>query len=101
MWRLSELPYISHLEASCAGLCGLILNIQNTHPNTQIWNEVGLRDEEGCVISHAERLHSQELFLASGRQSVIDYDMTFLLLSPMEMAGAVMGVLIQTILPDW
>jgi hypothetical protein len=70
-------------------------------PLFQIRNEVGLRDEEGCVISHAERLHSQELFLASGRQSVIDYDMTFLLLAPMEMAGAVMGVLIQTILPYW
>jgi hypothetical protein len=113
--QFSSKPASGLSQASIFGasLGGLILNIQNTHPNTQIRNEVGLRDEEGCVISHtslhhlsskAERLQSQELYLASGRvfytRPVIDYDMA-LFLAPMEMAGAVMGVLIQTILPDW
>ena len=112
--QFSSKPASGLSQASIFGasLGGLILNIQGKHPNTHIRNEVGVRDEDGRVVmqdashllSKAQRHASHQAFLARGgifyTRPVIDYDMA-LFLAPMEMAGAVMGVLIQKILPDW
>jgi len=64
-----------------ASLGGLILNIQNKHPNEAITED----------NSDSAKTYTRPL---------IDYDMA-LFLAPMEMAGAVMGVLVQKILPNW
>jgi uncharacterized membrane protein YfcA len=63
-----------------ASLGGLILNLPNRHPNVHIKN-----------LGQDGRDYKRPL---------IDYDMA-LFLSPMEMAGAVLGVLIQKVLPNW
>ena len=63
-----------------ASLGGLLLNLRNRHPNTEIRRSPS----------------SSETYT----RPLIDYDMA-LFLSPMEMAGAVLGVLIQKILPNW
>ena len=63
-----------------ASLGGLLLNLRDLHPNTEI------RSSQSSTQTYTRPL--------------IDYDMA-LFLSPMEMAGAVLGVLIQKILPNW
>ena len=73
-----------------ASLGGLILNSMNKHPKTDI------RDTDSAS--------TDDQYLASGSKFYtrprIDYDMA-LFLAPMEMAGAVLGVMIQKVLPNW
>ena len=64
-----------------ASLGGLALNIRDQNPHTDIKDP---DDDSGKTYT----------------RPVIDYDMA-LFLAPMEMAGAVLGVLIQALLPNW
>jgi len=95
-----------------ASLGGLLLNLRNEHPDTKIRDTIGDRDVKGKLIpyendkteSQIEEDEIQYLNGAPGRnfytRPVIDYDMA-LFLAPMEMAGAVLGILIQKVLPNW
>jgi len=78
-------------QASIFGAClgGLALNIRNKHPNQSI-REDGLTEDE-TIVTEGGKLYSRPL---------IDYDMA-LFLAPMQMAGAVMGVIVQKLLPNW
>jgi uncharacterized membrane protein YfcA len=67
-----------------ASLGGLLLNLRNRHPNHHI--------QDG---SRSSKTTSKDY-----TRPLIDYDMA-LFLAPMEMAGAVLGVLIQKVLPNW
>jgi hypothetical protein len=84
-----------HLKCSIFGasLGGLILNLQTLHPNTQI--RVTSTTTTTSSSSPSSLLSSKNY-----TRPLIDYDMA-LFLAPMEMAGAVLGVLIQKILPNW
>jgi hypothetical protein len=74
-----------------ASLGGLILNLQTLHPNNQI------RVPSSTTFSSPPSpILSSKMYT----RPLIDYDMA-LFLAPMEMAGAVLGVLIQKILPNW
>ncbi len=87
-----------------ASLGGLLLNLRNKHPYSSKIEQTGL------VGAEAERATADiptnedgELDTAQATfytRPLIDYDMA-LFLAPMEMAGAVLGVVIQTILPNW
>ena len=87
-----------------ASLGGLILNLRNRHPYTSKLIQTG------AIGSEAERTESNvptnedgEIDTATTKhftRPLIDFDMA-LFLAPMEMAGAVLGVVIQTILPNW
>ena len=110
--RFASKPATGLSQASIFGasLGGLILNIRNQHPDTKIRDTIGVRDKNGKIIpydidmSMAEAKADEEAYLNSGRKfysrPVIDFDMA-LFLTPMEMAGAVMGVIIQKLLPNW
>lgn len=87
-----------------ASLGGLILNLRNKHPYTSRLIQTG------AVGPEAERRESDIPTNEDGEidtettkyftRPLIDFDMA-LFLAPMEMAGAVLGVVIQTILPNW
>lgn len=101
-----------------ASLGGLILNLRNQHPNTKILDLPIKRDKEGKISLPAdeddpdaddEEIDAQRALASryskhSTRKyytrPLIDYDMA-LFLAPMEMAGAVLGILIQAVLPNW
>lgn len=97
-----------------ASLGGLLLNVGNKHPNECItedeghdcnsremqhndYNPVSTEEEEEQTSIRMEEHPSSTTFYT---RPLIDYDMV-LFLAPMEMAGAVLGVLIQKLLPDW
>jgi hypothetical protein len=102
-----------------ASVGGLILNLQNKHPftyklkrNAPITNRSSnYTTADANVITAAgtetissvptvdDTLESSETCQYYTRP-LIDYDMA-MFLAPMEMAGAVLGVLVQTILPNW
>lgn len=79
-----------------ASLGGLLLNINNIHPFTSkvddntVTSDIPSTDATDGVTTTTEYY----------TRPLIDYDMA-LFLAPMEMAGAVLGVLIQKILPNW
>eukprot|EP00523_Entomoneis_sp_CCMP467_P007978 CAMPEP_0168727666 /NCGR_PEP_ID=MMETSP0724-20121128/5292_1 /TAXON_ID=265536 /ORGANISM="Amphiprora sp., Strain CCMP467" /LENGTH=623 /DNA_ID=CAMNT_0008774499 /DNA_START=52 /DNA_END=1923 /DNA_ORIENTATION=+ len=111
--RFAPKPASGLSQASIFGasLGGLVLNLRNQHPNTKIRDDVGRTqtlDGEGKVIpieASTMQMDSIEKSYADrgGKfytRPLIDYDMA-LFLAPMEMAGAVLGVLIQKILPNW
>lgn len=87
-----------------ASLGGLILNLRNMHPYSSKLVKTG------AVGAEAERVEADIATNESGEadtdttryftRPLIDYDMA-LFLAPMEMAGAVLGVVIQTVLPNW
>jgi len=92
---------------------GLILNLRNHHPDTKIRDTVGKRAKDMKVIpyetgkSKAEIAKDEQQYLDMDDGShkfytrpLIDYDMA-LFLSPIEMTGAVLGVIIQTLMPNW
>lgn len=88
-----------------ASLGGLWLNGQNLHPATNIRSDPGVPDSEGLLTIQVKNTVAQDKeYLEAGNEfytrPVIDFDMA-LFLSPMQMAGAVLGVLVQTLLPDW
>lgn len=93
-----------------ASLGGLLLNSRNKHPNETIRDDSDVDDDGRIIVpeglSKAEKQQAKDDYLAKGGHHVfytrplIDYDMA-LFLAPMEMAGAVLGVLVQKILPNW
>ena len=98
-----------------AALGGLIVNLRNRHPYTFVRDTKGapLEDHPGKIVSYekdkgpAAIEKDREAYLAGGdgkrkfyTRPVIDYDMA-LFLAPMEMAGAVLGVIIQKLFPNW
>ena len=104
-----------------ASLGGLIINIRAKHPNKKIRDFPCQRDADGNIVLPPEdddededeepdaeyvanRAFSLRYSMHTGvkyyTRPLIDYDMA-LFLAPMEMAGAVLGKLIQAILPNW
>jgi len=88
-----------------AASAGLILNSQNRHPVKNIREDAGIQQGERPLadqkkISQAE----QDEYVARGgklyTRPIIHYDMA-LFMSPMQMSGAVLGVMIQQMLPNW
>jgi len=97
-----------------ASLGGIIVNIRNKHPDLFIRDTKGTPSEQdGKIISYerdkgpAQIKADRQVYLAGGdgnrkfyTRPVIDYNMA-LFLAPMEMAGAVLGVIIQRLFPNW
>lgn len=92
-----------------ASLGGLLLNLRNTHPFTaKIEQTGGVADGDGSPaperavadIPTNEKGEPNTETAKYYTRPLIDYDMA-LFLAPMEMAGAVLGVLIQKIFPNW
>jgi len=104
-----------------ASLGGLLINIRAKHPNKKIRDFPCQRDADGTIALPPEeddededeepdaeyvanRAFSLRYSMHTGvkyyTRPLIDYDMA-LFLAPMEMAGAVLGKLIQAILPNW
>mmetsp|Transcript_22827 Transcript_22827/g.33832 ORF Transcript_22827/g.33832 Transcript_22827/m.33832 type:complete len:627 (+) Transcript_22827:1-1881(+) len=113
--RFSSKPASGLSQASIFGASvgGLILNIRNRHPDTKIRDTLGKRTQDLKVVPYeAGRSQAQVasdehryLLLDNGEHKfftrpLIDYDMA-LFLAPMEMAGAVLGVIIQKLMPNW
>jgi len=112
--RFSSKPASGLSQASIFGasLGGLILNIRNKHPDTKIRDTIGERDLKGKLIPYEKdltkaQIEQDEIHYLNGAEGrkfytrpVIDFDMA-LFLAPMEMAGAVLGVLIQKVMPNW
>lgn len=87
-----------------ASLGGLFLNSKCHHPNQKIRSDPGVPNDEGRVLQEEASPACEEEYLQQGNtfysRPVINYDMA-LFLAPMEMAGAVLGVLVQKMLPNW
>ena len=89
------------------------MNIRNRHPDTKIRDTIGKRTEDMKVVPYEEgksrtqvaRDEKHYVSMDNGEhrfftRPLIDYDMA-LFLAPMEMAGAVLGVIIQRLMPNW
>ena len=111
--RFAPKPASGLSQASIFGaiLGGLILNLPAHHPDTKIRNVPMMQhdpSESSSPTNHDEASivdgESEEEYLEKGgkfyTRPLINYDMA-LFLSPMQMAGAVLGVLVQKILPNW
>jgi uncharacterized membrane protein YfcA len=88
-----------------ASLGGLLLNSRAHHPNKKIRPDPGVLDEEGrrtvqVTLTKQQEKDYEESDGTYYQRPLIHYDMA-LFLAPMEMAGAVLGVLIQKLLPNW
>lgn len=90
-----------------ATLGGLIINVRDLHPAQDITDAPGELAPDGRrFLQQKHKKTSDEIKSKDTLNSVfytrprISYDMT-LYLAPVEMAGAVVGVLIQTFLPNW
>lgn len=92
-----------------ASLGGLLLNLRNMHPFTAKIEQTGeVADGNGSpdgerAVANVPTNDAGEPNTETAKyytRPLIDYDMA-LFLAPMEMAGAVLGVLIQKILPNW
>jgi hypothetical protein len=96
-------------------LGGILVNICKHHPNEHIRDTKGVPSLEhpGKILSYekgkgpAAIEADRAAYLDGGdckrkfyTRPVIDYDMT-LFLAPMVMAGAVLGVILQRLFPDW
>lgn len=82
-----------------ASLGGLLLNLRNKHPFT---TKLTIHSDTSNALSikTSDEAPQDEGDVKYYTRPLIDFDMA-LFLSPMEMAGAVLGVLIQKILPNW
>jgi uncharacterized membrane protein YfcA len=97
-------------QASILGamLGGLLLNLRNHHPSvTKVSNVDGGRVEslpscpEGHITTNTtEEKEEEEEEEQYFTRPLVDFDMA-LFLAPIQMGGAVLGVLVQKILPDW
>mmetsp|Transcript_4970 Transcript_4970/g.8503 ORF Transcript_4970/g.8503 Transcript_4970/m.8503 type:complete len:597 (+) Transcript_4970:187-1977(+) len=98
-----------------ASLGGILVNIRKRHPDEHIRDTKGTPSESqpGKIMSYEKGKGPMEIegdrqkYLDGGdgkrkfyTRPVIDYDMA-LFLAPMEMAGAVLGVIIQRVFPNW
>ena len=98
-----------------ASLGGILVNLRKHHPNEHMRDTKGTPSENhpGKIKSYekdkgpAAIENDRAAYLAEGdgkrkfyTRPVIDYDMA-LFLAPMEMAGAVLGVIFQRLFPDW
>eukprot|EP00986_Skeletonema_menzelii_P015295 scaffold11467_cov128-Skeletonema_menzelii.AAC.3 len=98
-----------------ASLGGILVNIRKRHPDEHIRDTKGTPSESqpGKIMSYEKGKGPMEIegdrqkYLDEGdgkrkfyTRPVIDYDMA-LFLAPMEMAGAVLGVIIQRVFPNW
>lgn len=98
-----------------ASLGGILVNARKKHPDNHIRDTKGAPSDvqEGKIVAYekdkgpAEIETDRQRYLAGGdgkrkfyTRPVIDYDMA-LFLAPMEMAGAVLGVVIQGLFPNW
>ena len=85
-----------------ASVGGLLLNLRNKHPFASKVERGAQQDgSDACTsIPNAGDLPVDTDAVKYYGRPLIDYDMA-LFLAPMEMAGAVLGVLIQKILPNW
>eukprot|EP00934_Nitzschia_sp_Nitz4_P000336 Nitzschia sp. Nitz4//scaffold30_size153850//133767//135479//NITZ4_002796-RA/size153850-processed-gene-0.23-mRNA-1//1//CDS//3329547318//336//frame0 len=81
-----------------AAVGGLILNMGNQHPFVTKLT-TGSEGAGAVSIPNKEKGTDTDTVKYYSRP-VIDYDMS-LFVAPIQMAGAVLGVLIQTILPNW
>ena len=94
---------------------GILVNIRNCHPDNHIRDTKGtpLEGQEGKIVAYekdkgpAETQTDRQRYLLGGDRArkfytrpVIDYNMV-LFLAPTEMAGAVLGVVIQGLFPNW
>lgn len=88
-----------------ASLGGLILNARFNHPFQKIRHDAALPAKDGAILGLQRDMSKtdQERYESDGGKfythPLIDFDMA-LFLSPMAMAGAVLGVLVQKILPN-
>ncbi len=98
--RFASKPASGLSQASIFGasLGGFLINIRSHHPNKKIRNVAQHTDTEGRRIENHEQNDDNSLIFYT--RPLIDYDMA-LFLAPMEMAGAVMGVIIQKLMPNW
>ena len=86
-----------------ASLGGLLLNLRNTHPFKSKLVKTGAVGPEAEIVERDISATDEEEVNANATyytRPVVDFDMA-LFLAPMEMAGAVLGVVIQTVLPNW
>ncbi len=98
-----------------ASLGGILVNIRKRHPDEHIRDTKGTPSEThpGKMIAYEkgkgpmEIAEDRQKYLDGGdgkrkfyTRPVIDYNMA-LFLAPMEMAGAVLGVIIQRVFPNW
>lgn len=86
-----------------ASLGGLLLNLRSNHPFKSKIVRTGAVGPEAELAERDISVTDEED--ANGNATyytrpVVDFDMA-LFLAPMEMAGAVLGVVIQTVLPNW
>ena len=88
-----------------ASLGGLLLNARFNHPFQKIRHDAALPPKEGDTLGLQRDISKgeQERYESTGgklyTRPLIDFDMA-LFLSPMAMAGAVLGVLVQKVLPN-
>ena len=89
-----------------ASLGGLLINARCKHPFQKIRHDASIpaNEESKLGVQRQFSKNQEEEYIASGgkfyTRPLIDFDMA-LFLSPMAMAGAVLGVLVQKILPNW
>jgi len=89
-----------------AALAGLIINSRSHHPVTNIRHDAGHPDKSGRPLAKQADISKtqQEEYVANGgklyTRPMVNYDMA-LFMSPMQMAGAVLGVMVQKVLPNW
>jgi uncharacterized membrane protein YfcA len=78
-----------------ASLGGLLLNLRNKHPYTTKYEKDG-NTVESLEMDAPDNTDQVTYY----SRPLIDFDMA-LFLAPMEMAGAVLGVIVQKLLPNW
>jgi len=103
---------VSQASIFGATLAGLILNASSRHPHQKIRHDAGRSPRSGTdadaepLVFQVEFVNEEEekAYLEAGgtfyTRPIINFDMT-LFMAPMLTAGAVLGVLVQKILPDW
>lgn len=91
-----------------ASLGGLLLNLRNMHPYSSKLEKSGVAGGNGSPAEETAEANiptnddgePETDTTKHYTRPLIDYNMA-LFLAPMEMAGAVLGVVIQTVLPNW
>lgn len=92
-------------QASIFGACigGLILNCRNLHPQEKIRHDPGVGEKRPVQVNFTSKQDEKEYLARGGvfyTRPLINYNMALFLL-PLQIGGAVTGVLIQKLLPNW